>query len=100
MKAIIVIWGIFGLFVGITCHVGGTQIEEGILALFLGILVAAATAILADASGVQRVEREKRRSETSRFDLLTEDDLNILRIRLAEGEAAESISTFSPPSDR
>jgi hypothetical protein len=96
LKAIVVIWGIFGLVVGITCNVGGTQVEEVVLAVFLGLLVLGATLRLSgvDLSG----EKAKREADTTRLlDMVSDEELDILRQRLSE---QEHISTLSPPFDR
>jgi hypothetical protein len=106
--AIVVIWLVFGLMVGIMCNVGGTQAEEVVLSLFLGIFVLAATMHLSDAEAAQRLlrrqpaDKSKHEGEPNRLlDVVTDEELDVLRGRLAEkGQAESAISTLSPPFDR
>lgn len=59
LKAIVVIWGLFALMVGIMCNVGGTQVEEVVLSLFLALIVLGATMQLSGSEVLDRlVERQ------------------------------------------
>lgn len=96
--ALVFVWSVYGLVVGITCTVGGTQIEEIALAAMLTGIVLVATAQLSgytlQRGWVAEAEKPKRERLIETF---SEDDLALLRERLA---AQDVNSTYSPPLDR
>jgi hypothetical protein len=104
-RALVLVWMVYGGIVGITCTVGGAQIEEVILAATLALITLGATALLAgtsltltpDRQGWEKPKRDPTHASERLMDALTDDELDALRDRLTSMERS---STFSPPSDR